>query len=40
MQIGRWKAVSGPRLKARKFESQKTEAKVGVCILSRITEIG
>ena len=39
-QIGRWKAVIGPRLKARSFESQKTEIKIGVSILNRMTELG
>ena len=39
-QIGRWKAVIGPKLKARNFENQKTEAKIGVRILNRMTELG
>jgi hypothetical protein len=39
-QIGRWKAVIGPKLKARSFENQKTEAKIGVRILNRMTELG
>jgi hypothetical protein len=39
-QIGRWKAVIGPKLKARRFENQKTEAKIGVQILNRMTELG
>jgi hypothetical protein len=39
-QIGRWKAVVGPKLKARNFENQKTEAKIGVRILNRMTELG
>jgi hypothetical protein len=38
--MGRWKAVIGPKLKARSFESQKTEVKVGVRILNRMTELG
>jgi hypothetical protein len=38
--MGRWKAVIGPKLKARAFESQKTEAKIGVRILNRMTELG
>jgi hypothetical protein len=38
-QIGRWKAVIGPKLKARNFENQKTEAKIGVRILNRMTEL-
>ncbi|MFW8584224.1 hypothetical protein ACOJBM_02530 [Rhizobium beringeri] len=29
-QMGRWKTVIGPKLKARNFDNQKTEAKIGV----------
>ena len=39
-QIGRWKAVVGPKLQARNFGNQKTEAKIGVRILNRMTELG
>lgn len=39
-QMGRWKAVIGPKLKARHFENQQTEAKIGVAILSKITDLG
>ena len=39
-QISRWKVVIGPKLKARSFENQKTEAKIGVRILNRMTEMG
>ena len=39
-QMGRWKAVVGHKLKARSFESQKTEVKIGVRILNRMTELG
>ena len=39
-QMGRWKAVIGPKLKARTFENQKTEAKIGVRVLNRMTELG
>ena len=39
-QMGRWKTVIGPKLKARTFENQKTEAKIGVCVLNRMTELG
>jgi hypothetical protein len=39
-QIGRWKAVVGHKLKARNFENQKTEAKIGVRILNRMTALG
>lgn len=39
-QMGRWKAVIGPKLKARCFENQKTEAKIGGAILNKMTELG
>lgn len=39
-QMGRWKAVIGPKLKARHFDNQKTEAKIGVRVLNRRTELG
>jgi hypothetical protein len=39
-QMGRWKAVIGPTLKARTFENQKTEAKIGVRVLNRMTGLG
>ncbi len=39
-QIGRWKAVIECKLKARSFENQKTEAKIGVRILNRMTALG
>jgi hypothetical protein len=39
-QMGRWKAVIGPKLKARSFENQQTEAKIGVSILNKMTELG
>ena len=35
--MGRWKAVIGPKLKARNFENQKTEARIGVRIVNRLT---
>ncbi|MEP2984096.1 MAG: IS5 family transposase [Roseibium sp.] len=38
--MGRWKTVIGPKLKARGFENQKTEAKIGVGILNRMTRLG
>ena len=38
--MSRWKAVVGPMLKARRFENQKTEAKIGVRILNRMTKLG
>ena len=39
-QIGRWKMVSGPQMRARKFENQKTEAKIGTHILNKMNELG
>jgi hypothetical protein len=38
--MGRWKAVIGPELKARNFENKKTEAKIGVRVLNRMTGLG
>jgi hypothetical protein len=38
--MGRWKTVIGSKLKARTFNNQKTEAKIGVRILDRMTELG
>jgi len=38
-QMGRWNAVIGPKLKARSFENQQTEAKTGVAILNKMTEL-
>jgi len=38
--MGRWKAVIGPKLKARNFSNQKTEAKIGRHILNKMTELG
>jgi hypothetical protein len=39
-QMGRWKTVIGPKLKARNFDNQKTESKIGVRVLNRMTELG
>lgn len=36
----RWKTVIGPRLKARTFENQKTETKIGVRVLNWMTGLG
>ena len=38
--MGRWTAAIGPKLKVRGFENRKTEAKIGVRILNRMTELG
>jgi hypothetical protein len=39
-EMGRWKAVIGPKLKARNFDNQTTEAKIGVRALNRMIELG
>ena len=39
-QMGRWKGIIGPKLMARGFENQKTEAKIGVRVLNRMTGLG
>lgn len=39
-QIGRWKMIIGPKLKACSFLNQKTEAKIGTRILNKMTEFG
>ena len=38
--MGPWKTVIGPKLKARRFENQQTEAKIGVTILNKMTGLG
>ena len=38
--MGRWKGIIGPKLKARSFENQKTEVKIGVQVLNRMTGLG
>jgi hypothetical protein len=35
-----WKTVIGRKLKARSLENRKTEAKIGVRVLNRMTELG
>ena len=37
---GRWKTVIGPKLKVCTFENQKTEAKMGIRVLNRMTGLG
>ncbi|MFA3918859.1 IS5 family transposase [Ruegeria hyattellae] len=39
-KIGRWKAVIGTKLRARTLKNQKTETKIGVRILNRMTGLG
>ena len=38
--MGRWKAIIGPKLKARSFAAQTTEANIGVRVLNKMTELG
>lgn len=39
-QMGRRKTVIGPKLKARNFPNQKTEARIGVNLPKKMNEIG
>ena len=38
--MGRWKMVIGPKLKARNFPNQKTEARIGTNILNKLNGLG
>ena len=38
--MGRYKSLIGPRLRARKFEAQQTEAAIGVAVLNRMLAAG
>ncbi len=38
--MGRYKALIGPRLQARGFDAQQTEAAIGVAVLNRMLEAG
>jgi len=38
--MGRYKALIGPRLRARGFAAQQTEAAIGVAVLNRMLEAG
>jgi hypothetical protein len=38
--MSRWKTVIGPKLQARSFPNQKTEAKIGTQILNKMNELG
>ncbi|MEP3332799.1 MAG: IS5/IS1182 family transposase, partial [Sedimentitalea sp.] len=38
--MGRWKAAIWPKLKARTFGNQNTEARIGVQVLNRMTGLG
>ncbi|MBP2444260.1 hypothetical protein JOH51_001699 [Rhizobium leguminosarum] len=39
-QMGRWKSVIGRKLRARNFENQQTEARIGVRVLNKMTGLG
>ena len=39
-QMGRWKQVIGPKMKARCFPNQRTEAKIGTRILNKMNGLG
>lgn len=38
--MGRYKALIGPRLRARGFDAQQTEAAIGVAVLNRMLAAG
>ena len=38
--LGRYKAIVGPRLRARSFSGQQVEAAVGVAVLNRMLYVG
>jgi len=38
--MGRYKAIIGPRLRARGFDAQQTEAAIGVAVLNRMLAAG
>ena len=40
MTMGRYKALIGPRLRARGFAAQQTEADIGVAVLNRMLATG
>jgi len=39
-QMGRWKSVVGRKLRARNFENQQTEARIGVRVLNTMAGLG
>ena len=39
-RMGRWKTVIGPKLRPRDLDNQRTEAKIGVRVLNRMTGLG
>ncbi len=39
-QMGRWKGVIGPKLKAWRLENQKTEVRIAVNALDKMSERG
>nr|WP_315476213.1 hypothetical protein [uncultured Undibacterium sp.] len=38
--MGRYKSIIGPRLRARRFDAQQTEAAIGVAVLNRMLAVG
>lgn len=38
--MGPWKTVIGPKLQARRLDDQKAEARIGVCVLNRMAQLG
>jgi hypothetical protein len=38
--MGRYKSLIGPRLRARRFAGQQTEAAIGVAVLNRMLAAG
>jgi len=38
--MGCWKTVIGAKLKTHNFKNQRTEAKIGVRVLNRMTGLG
>jgi hypothetical protein len=40
MTMGRYKSLIGPRLRARGFVGQQTEAAIGVAVLNRMLKAG
>lgn len=39
-QMGRWKGVTGTKLKALRLENQKTEVRIAADVLNKMTELG
>ncbi|TYC60963.1 IS5 family transposase [Rhodobacterales bacterium] len=39
-QMGRWKSVIGDRLRSRTLDNQRTESRIGVSVLNKMTSLG